>query len=151
VIVFDLKCEAGGHVFEAWFGSTGDYESQLDRGLLQCPLCGDPEVAKAVMAPRLGAKINQIAIGEEERPVTSDLGAAKQMMAAMAAAQRELLSRSEHVGARFADEARAIHLGEAQARSIHGQATREQTESLLDDGIPVAPLPFPVVDPGQEN
>ncbi len=151
MIVFDLKCEAGGHVFEAWFGSTGDYESQRERGLLQCPLCGDPEVVKAVMAPRVGAKGNQIAIREEGRPVTSDPDAAKRMMAAMAAAQRELLSRSEHVGQRFADEARAIHLGEAQARSIHGQATREQTESLLDDGIPVAPLPFPVVDPGREN
>ncbi|HEX8444378.1 MAG TPA: DUF1178 family protein [Allosphingosinicella sp.] len=151
MIVFDLRCAAGGHVFEAWFGSTGDYETQRGRGLVQCPLCGDPEVEKAVMAPRLGAKGNQIALRDQSSAVTSDLDAAKRMMAAMAAAQRELLACSEHVGARFADEARAIHLGEAQARSIHGRATREQTESLLDDGIPVAPLPFPVVEPSQEN
>jgi hypothetical protein len=138
-------------VFEAWFGSTGDYESQRGRGLVQCPLCGDPEVEKAAMAPRLSAKANQIALRDQSNPVTSDTEAAKRMMAAMAAAQRELLARSEHVGARFADEARSIHLGEAPARSIHGQATREQTESLLDDGIAVAPLPFPVIEPGQKN
>jgi hypothetical protein len=151
VIVFDLRCAASGHVFEAWFGSTGDYESQRGRGLVQCPLCGDPEVEKAAMAPRVSAKSNQIAMRDQSSPVTSDPDAAKRMMAAMAAAQRELLARSEHVGARFADEARSIHLGEAPARSIHGQATREQTESLLDDGIAVAPLPFPVIEPGQKN
>ena len=151
MIVFDLRCDAGGHVFEAWFGSTGDYESQRGRGLIQCPLCGDPDVNKAVMAPRIGAKGNQIAVRDQAGPVTSDPDAAKRLMAAMAAAQRGLLARSEHVGPRFADEARAIHLGEAQARSIHGQATREQTESLLEEGIKVAPLPFPVVEPGQEN
>jgi hypothetical protein len=103
------------------------------------------------MAPRVSAKSNQIAMRDQSSPVTSDPDAAKRMMAAMAAAQRELLARSEHVGARFADEARSIHLGEAPARSIHGQATREQTESLLDDGIAVAPLPFPVIEPGQKN
>jgi hypothetical protein len=151
VIVFDLRCAASGHVFEAWFGSTGDYESQRGRGLVRCPLCGDPEVEKAAMAPRVSAKSNQIAMRDQSSPVTSDPDAAKRMMAAMAAAQRELLARSEHVGARFADEARSIHLGEAPARSIHGQATREQTESLLDDGIAVAPLPFPVIEPGQKN
>jgi hypothetical protein len=151
MIVFDLRCGASGHVFEAWFGSTGDYDDQCARGLVQCPLCGDPDVAKAVMAPRLGAKGNQIALRDQSSPVTSDLDAAKRMMAVMAAAQRELLARSEHVGSRFADEARSIHLGEAPARSIHGQATRAETESLIDDGITVAPLPFPVIEPGQEN
>lgn len=151
MIIFDLRCAASGHVFEAWFGSTGDYESQRGRGLIQCPLCGDPEVGKAVMAPRLGAKGNQIALRDQSSSVTSDPDAVKRVMAAMAAAQRELLARSEHVGPRFADEARSIHLGESPARTIHGQATREETESLLDDGVPVAPLPFPVIEPGQEN
>lgn len=151
MIVFDLKCETGGHVFEAWFGSTGDFEHQRERGLVQCPLCGDADVAKAVMAPRIGAKGNQITVREETSPVTSDIESAKRMMAEMAVAQRQLLTRSEHVGTRFADEARAIHLGEARARSIHGKATRAQTKSLLEDGIAVAPLPFPVIEPGAEN
>ena len=151
MIVFDLKCEAGGHVFEAWFGSSLDFEDQRGRGLVSCPLCGDPAVAKAVMAPNVGAKGNQMAVSDPGGAPTFDPETAKRMLAAVAAAQRTLLAQSEHVGTRFADEARAIHLGEAQARAIHGRATRAQTESLLDDGIAVAPLPFPVIEPGEEN
>jgi hypothetical protein len=69
----------------------------------------------------------------------------------MADAQKQMLETSEHVGPRFADEARAIHLGEAEARAIHGQATPEQADELRDEGIPVAPLPFPVISPEDEN
>jgi hypothetical protein len=80
-----------------------------------------------------------------------DPEAVKKVLAALAAEQKRVLDQSEAVGDRFADEARAIHLGEAEARSIHGRATRAQAESLIEDGIPVAPLPFPVVPPGDEN
>ncbi len=73
------------------------------------------------------------------------------MLAAAAAVQRRLLEGSEAVGERFAEEARSIHLGEAEARPIHGRATREQAESLLEEGVPIAPLPFPVPDPAREN
>ena len=145
MIVFDLKCEGGGHVFEGWFGSSEDFEDQKERGLIACPLCGDAKVEKAVMAPRVGAKGNQ---GPD---VPADPEAMKKMLAAMASAQKQMLEKSSYVGDRFADEARAIHLGEAAARSIHGKATRAETESLLDDGIEVAPLPFPVIEPGEEN
>ena len=145
MIVFDLKCEGGGHVFEGWFGSSEDYEDQKARGLVSCPLGGDARVIKAVMAPRVGAKGNQSA----DLPANPE--AMKKMLAAMAAAQKQMLEKSSYVGDRFADEARAIHLGEAAARSIHGKATRAETESLLDDGIEVAPLPFPVIEPGEEN
>lgn len=75
----------------------------------------------------------------------------KAMLAAAAAVQRALLEGSEAVGDRFPDEARAIHLGEKEARPIHGQATREQAESLVEEGVPIAPLPFPVAAPGEEN
>lgn len=148
MIVFDLKCEGGGHVFEAWFGSSEDYESQRERGLVSCPLCGDGRVGKAVMAPRVGAKGNQSAAAPA---APADPEAMKAMLAAMAAAQKELLGKSSYVGERFADEARAIHLGEATARSIYGKATRAETESLIEEGIQVSPLPFPIVDPGEEN
>jgi hypothetical protein len=153
VIVFDLRCRPEGHVFEAWFGSSDDYDSQQARGLVQCPLCGAGEVEKAVMAPRVGAKSNQRLAGARAASgmVSSDPGAVKQMLAAMAAAQKQLLERSHYVGDRFADEARAIHLGESDERPIHGRATPEQTESLIEDGIKVAPLPFPVVEPGEAN
>jgi hypothetical protein len=148
VIIFDLRCTAG-HVFEAWFGSSADYDEQQGRRLVACPLCGSADVAKAPMAPAVPAKGNS-------RPAGSELfsGApheVKAMLAAAAALQKKMLADSESVGDRFADEARAIHLGEAEARAIHGRATREQAQGLAEDGIPVAALPFPVAEPGTEN
>lgn len=153
MIVFDLICRPDGHVFEAWFGSSEDYESQCARGLVECPLCGSPDIDKAVMAPRVGAKGNQRLAGAraDSEMVSSDPQGVKAMLAAMAAAQKKVLEKSEYVGARFADEARAIHFGEAGERPIHGRATPAQTESLIDEGIAVAPLPFPVIEPGDEN
>ena len=152
MIVFDLKCLSHGHVFEAWFGSTEDYEDQRRRGLVECPMCGDPEVEKAVMAPNVAAKGNRGGDASSAAAVMSaDPAGMKSMLAALALAQRKMLESSDFVGDRFADEARAIHLGEADARSIHGRATPELTQSLIEEGIAVAPLPFPVVEPGQEN
>ena len=148
MIVFDLKCGRAGHVFEAWFGSSEDYEAQKARGLVECPLCGSLDVAKAVMAPRVAAKGNSVAPAIDLASGGEDM---KAMLAELAAAQKKLLEKSDFVGERFADEARAIHLGEAAARSIHGKATRAEADGLIADGIQVAPLPFPVVAPGEEN
>jgi hypothetical protein len=143
MIIFDLKCAPQGHVFEAWFGSSEDYEAQKARGLVSCPLCGTAEVEKAPMAPRVGAKGNR-----QGGPPPEQI---KALLASMAEAQKQMLETSEHVGPRFADEARAIHLGESEARSIHGQATPEQADELREEGIPVAPLPFPLIPPEAEN
>lgn len=140
MIIFDLKCGPQGHVFEAWFASSAAFEEQRARGLVACPLCGSAEIAKAPMAPAVGPR-------SEALSTTS----AKAALAAAAELQKRLLEGSEGVGVRFADEARAIHLGEADARAIHGSATREQAEGLLDEGIPIAPLLFPVAGPGEEN
>ena len=150
MIVFDLKCAGQGHVFEAWFGSSDDYESQRKRGLVSCPICGDEQVEKAVMAPRLGAKSNQ-ADAASQSSFSSEPEAAKAMLAAMASMQKKLLENSTNVGHRFADEARAIHLGEADSRPIHGRATRKDAQSLVEEGIAVAPLPLPIADPNSEN
>jgi hypothetical protein len=148
MIVFDLRCESAGHVFEAWFGSSTDYEDQSRRGLVQCPLCGDASVAKAVMAPNVAPKGNRQPAAQAPAP---DPQAVKAMMAALAAAQKEILQTSSYVGNRFADEARSIHLGETTARAIHGRATRAEAEKLSEEGIPVSALPFPVLEPGEEN
>ena len=148
MIVFDLKCDPRGHVFEAWFGSTKDFDDQRARGLVQCPLCGSPDVDKAVMAPRLGTGPGE-SVNSRDAPGGSD--AAKMMLAAMAALQKEMLVSSDYVGERFADEARAIYLGERDARSIHGKASAEETRLLREEGINVARLPFPVLLPGEEN
>jgi len=133
VIVFDLRCEDSGDVFEAWFQSSADFEKQKKRGLVQCPSCQSTRIAKAPMAPRVPAK------------------SAESPLARLAAAQAKALENSEWVGDRFAEEARAIHVGDSEARPVHGHATAAEAKSLVDDGIPVAPLPLPVVPPNQVN
>lgn len=135
MIVFDLKCADSGDVFEAWFGSNADFDEQSARGLVQCPCCGSSRVVKAPMAPRVPAK------------GASELS----QLAKLAAAQAELLKSSDWVGERFAEEARAMHVGEVEPRPVHGQATAEQAKSLIDEGVPIAPLPFPVAPPNQVN
>ena len=162
MIIFDLKCAPGGHVFEAWFGSSADYEAQKARGLVSCPVCGASDVGKAVMAPAVGAKGNRADSAAVPAPqpqsdtpaqdlFSGDPETVKQMLAAAAAVQRRMLEGSESVGDRFAAEARAIHVGETEARAIHGRATRAEAESLAEDGVPIAALPFPVVEPGEQN
>jgi hypothetical protein len=159
MIVFDLLCE-GGHVFEGWFGSSEDFEAQQGRGLVDCPICGSAAVTKAVMAPRLGTKGNRREV--QTAPVASDASvpmasgeasaaAMKAMMRAVADAQRKALENSDYVGKRFAEEARAIHEGESKERAIHGHATSEEARALIEDGVRVAPLPFPVRPPGRDN
>ena len=164
MIIFDLKCAPSGHVFEAWFGSSGDYADQQARGLVSCPLCGSSDVGKAVMAPAVGAKGNRSKPADAPAASPDEAAApagqalfsgnpegVKAMLAAAAAVQRTLLEGSESVGDRFAEEARAIHLGEKAKRTIHGRASRDEAESLIEDGIEVSPLPFPVIEPGEEN
>ena len=145
MIVFDLAC-AGGHGFEAWFGSHDDYDGQQGRGLVSCPMCGDPTVDKAPMAPRISTGISK---DRPKLPIASTDTTA--MMKAAMAAQTKMLAASEDVGTRFAEEARAIHDGESDARLIHGQASITDARKLLEDGIAVAPLPFPIRDPARDN
>jgi hypothetical protein len=135
MIVFDLRCRDSGDVFEAWFKSGAEFEEQAERGLVQCPVCQSPRVEKAPMAPRVPARTSG-----EDSP-----------LAKLAALQANILKDSEWVGDRFAQEARSIHLGEAKARAVHGSATPAEAKSLIDEGVPVAPLPFPVVPPNQVN
>ncbi|MCJ8157612.1 DUF1178 family protein [Sphingomonas sp. LaA6.9] len=150
MIVFDLRCASSGHVFESWFGSSADYEDQRARRLIACPLCGDADVSKAVMAPNVAPKGNRG--GTEIRQLATP--APEQMKAALEAlarAQAAALKDSHWVGKDFANEARAMHLGETEQRTIHGEATAEQARALVDEGVEVAPLPFPVVPPAARN
>ena len=145
MIVFDLAC-GGGHVFEAWFGSSADYDSQRERGMVSCPVCGGGEIGKAAMAPNVGAKGNRTT-GVPMRGGTPAPAELKAALAELAKAQAKALEGSEHVGARFVAEARAIHDGDAPERPIHGQATVEEAKALVEDGVPVVPLLLPVVPP----
>lgn len=153
MIVFDLECRPGGHRFEGWFGSSDDFASQQQRGLVSCPHCGASDVMKAPMAPSVGRKGNQGGAGMRSQAVQGGKlpPEAVRMMQAMAAMQSEALKDSRWVGDRFAEESRAMHYGERDSETIHGQATLREAKELFDEGIAVAPLPFPVAPPDETN
>jgi hypothetical protein len=155
VIVFDLECRLARHRFEGWFGSSDDFAQQQQRGLVSCPQCGSGDVVKALMAPSIGRKGNQItaAPGADAQPMSGGKLSpeALTMMQAMASMQAEALKDSRWVGNGFAEQSRAMHYGEKDRESIHGEASREQAKALIEEGIDVAPLPFPVAPPEKAN
>lgn len=159
MIVFDLECRAGGHRFEGWFGSSADFADQRERGLVACPSCGSADVDKALTAPRLARKGNQLApvalTQKAVKPQPMAGGAlppeAVEVMRAIATLQAEALKSSTWVGDRFAEDARAMHYGERDPAPIHGKATREEAMDLAEEGIPIAPILFPIVPPGEAN
>ena len=154
MIVYDLECRTLGHRFEGWFASSDDYADQQDRGLVTCPHCGSSDVGKAVMAPNVGRKGNQTADAPAAAVpmVGGDMPAqAQELMAKLAQLQAEALKQSRWVGKGFADESRKMHYGEAAAETIHGQATPEEARELLEEGIALMPLPFPVAPPDELN
>lgn len=150
MIVFDLRC-GGAHVFEAWFGSSAAFEDQQTRGLLVCPVCGDGAVVKAAMAPNVGVKGNSRASTVPVPSATPTPQAMKAALQALAAAQAKALETSRWVGRAFADQARAMHVGETAAAPIHGEATLAEARALVEEGIGVAALPLPVVPPDAVN
>lgn len=160
MIAYDLVCRAGEHRFEGWFGSSTDFEQQKLQGLLSCPICGDAEVSKAVMAPNVGRKANQLpsaprSSGSDDAVAVANMSEMPaemiEMIGKVAEMQSKMLEKSHWVGDRFADEARAIHYGDAPDRIIHGNATIDDARELHEEGISVAPLPLPYVPPEAKN
>lgn len=154
MIVFDLCC-AGDHRFEAWFASSESFGDQQARGLINCPVCGDDDVKKAVMAPRVGAKSNRQAMAQVPARPSGATEPSPELMrklfADIAAKQAEMLPQSRWVGRDFANAARAMHEGRAAEDLIHGQASPEEAQSLRDDGIAAMPLLVPIVPPEAAN
>ena len=154
MIVFDLSC-ADGHRFEGWFGSSADYEGQRDGGLLACPFCGSCEVGKAPMAPAVPAKGNSrpesLPAAAAPQQAMANTPLPPQVLAALAKAQAEALKNSTWVGEKFAEETRKMHYGERDEAPIHGQASLAEAKALIEEGVPVAPLPFPVAPPDKLN
>ncbi|MEP2736350.1 MAG: DUF1178 family protein [Erythrobacter sp.] len=163
MIVFDLIC-AEGHPFEGWFKSSGDFADQQERGFLECPKCGSPQVTKAPMAPAVPAKGNTKDTSsaalpvapvetEEAHPVANKPmpEEVQKALTALAKAQDKALKDSTWVGDKFAEASRAMHYGEADEKPIHGKASAEEAEALSDEGIAVAPLPFPIAPPEDLN
>lgn len=144
--VLDLECPAQ-HVFEGWFGSEADFQDQLQRQLVQCPLCADTRITKRLSAPRLnlGARdpAPPAATPAEAAGPTSDRQRALQ--AAWLRWARTQVARADDVGDRFAEEARRMHAGEQDERPIRGRTSPQEALALLEEGVPVLPLPPSVV------
>tara|TARA_R110000824_G_scaffold111813_1_gene260546 strand:- start:350 stop:832 length:483 start_codon:yes stop_codon:yes gene_type:complete len=160
MIIFDLICTDKEHRFEGWFGSSHDFAEQQSRGLLECPLCGSKNIAKAAMAPNLGRKSNQDPVPAQsagvppEGTVSSRVSVPAEyheLIGKLAKAQEKMLADSEWVGDKFADRARDIHYGEADEKPIHGTASQDEVADLAEEGIAALPLPLPVLPPKSKN
>ena len=156
--VFDLQCELG-HVFEGWFSSDDNYESQQSRGLLSCPVCNSQNVAKKLTAsrisrsrsrnlpapqgpqPDLPVPLSSAAVSQDRQlaaPATEQLA---QLQAQIMHKVREIVRNTENVGPRFAEEALRMHHGETTERAIRGTATPEERETLAEEGVTILPIP----------
>ncbi|MBD8905457.1 DUF1178 family protein [Methylorubrum zatmanii] len=153
MIRFTLAC-ASGHTFESWFPSGSAYDEQSARGLVTCPICNSAKVAKAPMAPAVArtdlgrrdaipaAQAPAGASGPEPAaPLPTIAEPERQLRALLRAVREHVVATAEHVGDRFADEARAIHYGEAEGRPIYGEASLHEAKALAEEGIAVMPLP----------
>jgi hypothetical protein len=136
--VLNLQC-SHRHGFEGWFASEDDFQGQLAGGLVECPMCGDTSVAKMLTAPRLNLGASAPAESRQEVVSVPET----QLQAAWLKMVRHVMANTDDVGERFAEEARRIHYGETGQRGIRGQASAEETEALLEEGIGVLPLPIP--------
>jgi hypothetical protein len=133
MIRYALLCEHD-HEFEGWFGASSDFDDQQARGLLECPMCGSKAVRKAIMAPALAGTKSR---SQNNSPAQNH----QVMMEAVSRIRRHVEENFDDVGDAFATEARAIHEGKAEERGIYGQATSQEVRALVEDGVPIAPLP----------
>lgn len=165
MIVFDLRCEEN-HVFEAWFRSSDAYELQAEEGQVECPFCGSCSVTKSLMSPNIASKSNRdrdhevapdfmipdhgnnhMVAASANVPETMETSAEdvkralEHMYETMKKYRHHVKKECEYVGDDFAKEARAIHEGDADMRGIYGEATLEETEELLNDGVDILPVP----------
>jgi hypothetical protein len=131
MIRYALSC-GDGHEFEGWFSDSADYDRQLSDGLVECPLCGSPRIHKQIMAPAVvGAKKRDPAESKKR----------SMMMEVMGQVRAHVEANFDYVGDKFANEARRIHEGESEERGIYGEASPEEVRGLVEDGVPVSPLP----------
>ncbi|WP_320194382.1 DUF1178 family protein [Agrobacterium rosae] len=135
MIRYSLHCE-NAHEFEGWFSGSVDFDNQLQRGLIGCPVCGSSSVEKMLMAPSVSTARKKDAM----RTLALDT-AQKQAFAKIKETLATIRANTEDVGDKFAEEARKIHHGEVEQRGIIGQASPQEAVALIEEGIEVAPLP----------
>jgi len=142
MIVFDLTC-AKDHVFEAWFSDSDTFEKQAKAGTVECPVCGSCDIEKAPMAPN-------IATSKQRKGLPADSGAGgtpspehvAQAMKVLRKMQNHVESNFDHVGKKFPEEVRKMHYGESEHRNVYGDATKDEADSLRDEGIDVSQMPW---------
>jgi hypothetical protein len=143
VIRYDLHCEAG-HGFESWFRSSGDYDVQRNRKLVECPICGSHEVEKQIMAPRLKRtdKAPRSKPSEDKAPVAMMSPEEAEFRQKLRELKDHVTKNAENVGEKFPELARKMHNEEIERRSIYGEASADEVKSLLDDEVDIHPLPI---------
>ena len=138
MIRYALKC-AEDHRFESWFQSGSAFDGLASKGLVCCPVCGGTTVEKAVMAPRVSGQ-NEPEQAEGREVLRTPTHPVETMLKAL---REHVEKHSTYVGRRFASEARAMHLGEREEAAIHGEVSKDEARALLEEGVPVAPIPIP--------
>ena len=136
MILYNLRC-SGNHEFEAWFRDSGTYDSQVGAGEVACPVCGDARVGKAIMAPRLSRSAKK---GAAESPSPAQVRT--KYMQALREMRRQVEDNCDYVGPDFATEALKIHNGETDERNIYGEATEDETRSLIEEDVPFGRIPW---------
>ena len=131
MIVFNLRCKSCSHEFEAWFSSSQEYSKQLKKKLLLCPNCDSPSIIKSIMAPSILKKSNS-KISKQNKTMINNINKFKKVIE----------KNFDYVGDNFTEEAKKIKYGETEDRPIYGEASLEQTKELMDEEIPVVPLPW---------
>ena len=136
MIVFDLKCRHD-HVFEAWFKDSETYDQQVSAGEITCPVCGETEIHKSLMAPNVSTRG-----GNDDRPPAKMAEQVRRYVAAAREIRRHVEEHCEYVGDKFPDEARKIHYGESEERGIYGEATDSEAAALNEEGVEIHRIPW---------
>lgn len=145
MIQYTLKC-SNDHRFDSWFQSAEGFDKLKAAGMVTCAICGDSKVEKAIMAPRVRpARSAAAPVKDAEKPLSVPANPAEQALAEL---KKQVEKNSDYVGANFAQEARSMHMGDTPERAIYGEAKPEEAKSLIEDGVPVVPLPF---TPGRKS
>jgi len=145
MIKYALACDKG-HTFESWFADSAAYDKQAKRGLVSCPQCGSAKVEKAIMAPRLSgtrkrATSLDVAVPQDKAPVAVMSPVEQELRSKLKELREHIVKNADNVGEKFPEEARKIHYGETEHRSIYGVASLEDAKELAEEGIDVHPIP----------
>lgn len=142
MIKYALKCDAG-HQFESWFQSSAAFDTLAQAGHLSCVICGSADVAKTIMAPKVQtSRGSDVPVAQTQADVPMANAPTPEAAKALEAMRKKVEAEADYVGDKFAREAREMHLGDQPSRAIYGEANAEQAKSLIEDGVPVLPLPF---------